>query len=433
MGLGGAYAPYAEGADGLPANAAAPAVREPFSVYAVDYDLAFSVLFPSTFSKSDFDNDGRIGFKYSDFNFYTVGGMIQSGRFGVGLIGDFQRYNLSPDARPEDPRSTLILGRFHALGGYSFFNNQLSVGAGLRGAFLDISSSMPGKTFQTVLSMVGVGPEVGALIRPDFSPWRIGVTFRAPVDQGVLLRDASSIDSEGVKKAAGLVLPQAVHMPWELQAGFAIQVGPRPLNPRWIDPGEQERQAREKVVAQREARQKARDAELSSIEDPGERLRRARQLEDEESYLQAEEEQRIAKLEEEMLRERRARYWNWPREYILVIFDGLVTGPSDNAVSVESFLSQTSRPTGTRTTFSPRLGLEGEPVVGFVKTRIGTYIEPSRFENQAARQHFTFGFDIKLFESKGWKFIAPATYRISAVADLAPRYENFGISFGGWH
>ncbi|MBI5533213.1 MAG: hypothetical protein HY898_10880 [Deltaproteobacteria bacterium] len=431
-GLGGAYGPYAEGSDGIPANAAAPAVREPFSVGHFDWDLNFSVSFPGAFRNTDFNNDGRVGFAYNDYVFYTLGGMIQVGRFAIGVLGDFQRYNLSPNAQPTDPRSTLTLGRIHALAGLSFFNNQLNLGAGARGVWLNIDSTTNSSS-QNVLRMLGAAPEAGVLIKPDYLPWRIGATFRFPVNTPYQQGGSTTYDAQGVQRAAGLAVPQNVYLPWELQAGFAIQVGPRPLNPKWIDPGEQEDQGAEAVRSARAARRIVQQAELAVISDPAQRERRAAEFEREEAYLQQEEDIRLRKMADQMAAERRARYWNWPREYILVVAEALVTGATPNAVGLESFLSQTVERSGQNTTVTPRLGLEGEPVVGSIKTRIGTYLEPGRYTGSSSRQHFTFGFDIRVFEFKGYGILAPATYRISGMADLAPRYENFGVSFGAWH
>jgi hypothetical protein len=431
-GLGGAYVPYAEGIDGIPANAASPAAREPFSVHWLDYDLAFSVSFPGAFANTDFNNDGRVGFTYNDYIFYTLGAMVQAGPFGVGVLGDFQRFNLSPNASANDPRSTLTIGRIHALAGWAFFHQQLSVGAGVRGVMLNIDSTR-GAGSQSVLSMLGAAPEVGVLIRPDYVPWRIGATFRSPVTSSANHRGALEYDNEGVARAVGLAVPDRVYLPWELQAGFAIQVGPRPINPTWIDPSEQEALARGELKRARRLRHMARDAELARIHDPSARQSRADQIDREESYLQRQEDSELARVEERLLGERRARYWNWPHEYILVIAEALITGASPDAVGLESFLSQSAVRAGERITVTPRLGLEGEPVVGAIKTRIGTYIEPARYSASSSRQHFTFGFDIRLFEFKGYGILAPAQYRLSAVADLAPRYENFGVSFGAWH
>lgn len=430
-GLAGAYGPYAEGIEGIPANAAAPAVREPFSVHHVDWDLSASLSFPGAFRSTDFDNDGRVGFTYGDFIFYTLGGMVQVGRLGIGILGDFQRYNLSANARPEDPRSTLTIGRIHAQAGWSFFNNQLVIGGGVRGVWLDIGSSHAGQS-QTVLRMAGASPEVGMLVKPDYQPWRIGATFRAPVRSNAQHLGEVE-DSAGVKRTGGLAVPADVYLPWELQAGFAIQVGPRPLNPKWIDPHEQDAAARANLLQTRRVRRNVNEFELASITDPNQRARRREALESEEVYLQQLEEKKLEHLHEQMLSERRARYWNWPRQYVLVIAEALLTGPSPNAVGLEAFLSQEVRRSGESPTVTPRLGLEGEPVINAIKTRFGTYIEPARYTGTVTRQHFTFGFDVRVFEFKGWGILGPSNFRISGVADLAPRYESFGVSFGAWH
>lgn len=240
-------------------------------------------------------------------------------------------------------------------------------------------------------------------------------------------------DANGVERAVGLAIPENVYMPWEVEAGFAFQLGPRPLNPRWIDPSRQEEQARAAMQRARASRRAAQNAELARISDPGLRARRAAEFARDEEYLTREEEVRQSQVERQMKEERRARYWNWPRQHILIIAEALITGPSPNAVGLESFLSQTTQRSGEHTTVTPRLGIEGEPVVGYIKTRIGTYLEPGRYSGSFTRQHFTFGFDIRLFAFKGWWILAPSTFRITGVADLAPRYENIGLSIGGWH
>lgn len=432
-GLAGAYAGYAEGVDGIPSNAAAPAVREPFSVHSVDWDIAFSLSFPATFRNSDLDNDGSTGFVYEDFIFYTLGGMIQIGPFGAGVLTDTQSYDITPSASdPDGPRSTLNLRRIDATGGWALLDHQIVVGGGVRAVWLDIATSTPGVGSDTLVSMVGAAPQVGALIRPNYRPWRLGVTYRAAVS-GASEVDTSLVDAQGVHRAAGLAVPASIHLPWEIRAGFAIQLGPRPLNPSWINPAEQEGLARMRVAAARDARQRARSFELSAIHDPKARARRAALLDREEASLRRQEDRHASGLEARMLNERRARYWNWPREHILVVAEALVTGPSPSAVSLESFLSQREQRAGYRATVTPKLGVEGEPVVDHIKTRFGTYLEPARYRGHTSRQHFTFGFDVRVFDFGGWSFLAPAKYRITAVADLAPRYESFGVSFGAWH
>ncbi len=370
-GLGGAFAGYAEGVDAISANAAAAAVREPYSATWFDWDITVGAYLPATFRSTDFDNDGRVGFTYENFVFGTAGLSLKWGPFGVGLLGDVQRYDLSPNANPTDPRVTTTLARAHLVAGYSLADGAVTIGGGLRGATLAVDIATSALERNVPLAMTGAAPEIGVLVRPNDAPWRIGATYRMAVD-GSARFGTITPGVDGLDRAGGLVVPASVHLPWEIEAGFALQVGPRPLNPRWRDPRGHEAEAR-------------------------------------------------------------SRYWNWPRERITVVGEVLVAGPSPGSVSLESFLAQQDDPSGRRTTVTPRLGLESEPIVDRLQSRLGTYVEPSRFEGHASRQHFTFGFELRLGAWSMFGLAGEQVWRISAVADLAPRYENFGLSIGAWH
>jgi hypothetical protein len=64
---------------------------------------------------------------------------------------------------------------------------------------------------------------------------------------------------------------------------------------------------------------------------------------------------------------------------------------------------------------------------------VGSYLEPSRFEQGTTRQHFTFGGDVRLFPFSPWGIFGDQVWRVTVAADLAPRYQNFGIGIGAWH
>ena len=110
-----------------------------------------------------------------------------------------------------------------------------------------------------------------------------------------------------------------------------------------------------------------------------------------------------------------------------------MTGPSSNAVSVEGFLDQRTETVGQKVTFTPRLGLEGEPIRNRMLLRTGTYLEPSRYEGGTARQHYTFGTDVRLFPLDFWGLFPEADWKVGLFLDLAPRYTNAGIGIGNWH
>jgi hypothetical protein len=441
-GLGGAFAAYAEGVDAIASNAAAVAVREPYSYTWFDYDLTASISFPATFRNTDFDNDGAVGFTYNNFLFYTLGAKLNLGPWGVGLLGDFQTYDLLPAKNSTDPQLTETLGKVHAVLGRSFFAGQLSVAAGVRALSLSIDSKQSSSTAAQLglgsqtneLSMSGAGLEVGALIRPDYEPWRLGATFR------------SSVEGRASGEAGAgrmFVQPASIFLPWELELGAAIQVGPRPLNPKWLDPHEQERHEREQIEQDRAARKAAQEAELRGITDPKRMYDRASELAYQEQFVRREEDRQLDTVRDSLELERRARYANWPRERITVLFEILVSGRAPDAVGLESFFSHQAsliglvpgtdfKRSGQQISYSPRLGLEGEPLPDRIQTRIGTYIEPSRFGG-LARQHFTFGFDVKLLPWSMFGLAPEQVWRIGAVTDLAPRYQNFGVSIGAWH
>jgi hypothetical protein len=443
-GLGGAFAAYAEGVDAIASNAAAVAVREPYSYTWFDYDLTAGISFPAAFRDTDFDNDGATGFTYKNFLFYTLGAKAELGPWGAGFLGDFQTYDLLPAKNSTDPQLTETLGKLHAVLGRSFFQGQFSIGAGVRAVSLSIDSKQSGSTASQLglgsqtnqLSMSGAGPEIGVLIRPDYEPWRLGATFRSAVEG----RASQSGESAGQTM---FVRPASIFLPWELELGAAIQVGPRPLNPRWLDPHEQERRERMQIEHDRAARKAAQEAELRGIADPARMYDRASELAYEENFARREEDRRLDTVRENLLLERRARYANWPRERITVLLEILVSGRSPDAVGLESFFSHQAsliglvpgtdfKRSGQKITYSPRLGLEGEPVPDRIQTRIGTYIEPSRYGG-LARQHFTFGFDVKLFPWSMFGLAKDQVWRVGGVTDLAPRYQSFGISIGAWH
>jgi hypothetical protein len=130
---------------------------------------------------------------------------------------------------------------------------------------------------------------------------------------------------------------------------------------------------------------------------------------------------------------RKARFENWPRAKILVVGSVLVTGMSNRAVALEGFLDQEVESVGQRVTVSPRAGIEAEPIANWVESRVGTYVEPSRFENVAARQHFTFGGDLKLLPWNMFGLTPGQVWRVSVVLDVAQRYSDWGLAIGAWH
>jgi hypothetical protein len=395
-GLAGAYSALAEGAEGHSFNAAAPVVRTPYSMRRTDWDATAGVTFPSSVSGTDFDNNGRTGFTYGNFVFLTAGGQIQDRRAGVGATVNLQQYQLSGvDAAgvvPNEQVTSVVLryGRGNLVGGYSFFDDQLYVGGGLRAAVLALVDSKLGAE-KELFSATGFGAEAGAVWAPKELPVRTGLTLRTPAEGKADPASRIGADQNGDRKIGSTFLPSTIFLPWEIEAGAATQLGPRPLNPGWTNP---ESFTEEELAAQAvEGESRAATAK------------------------------RLAKL----------RYDSLPRKKLLITSSVLITGPTKNAVGFESFLAQQVDRSGERVSVMPRLGLEGELVPGWLQLRGGSYLEPSRFRGVAPRPHGTFGFDVKTFSWDVFGLLDAGTYfRVSSAVDVSRQYFGWTLGAGVW-
>lgn len=431
-GIAGAYAGVAEGIPGFVSNAASPALREPFSVSYVDFDIAASLSIPiGLFENNDFDNNGDVDFDYSNFIYLNVGGLLQVGPFGAGAIGEFQRYTIT-DAG--GATNHITLGKYNVLAGFQVLSGQLMFGGGIRGVSMGLDAP------ETEITLLGVAPQIGVIVRPDWSSWRLSSTFRFPVTTSALA-GGSTLGADGIERAGGLVLPESAVLPWEIESGLAVQVGPRPLNPAWLDPSEEEGILDDKLAATRAERAAEQEIQLSRIADPATRRARSVELTRLEVARRAREDAELETNKARLKEARRARYANWPRERLLLTASLLVSGAVSRGVSLEQFLGQNQPArarenvigsSGAEINFSPRVGIETEPVPSLIATRFGTYYEPNRFADPVGRQHFTFGADLKLFPTTWFGLVPEVVYKIQASADLAPRYESFSAGIGVW-
>ncbi len=441
IGMGGAYAGVAEGISGFVANSASPALRDNSSSQWVELDAAVSLSLPLVlFERADFDNSGKIDQSYTDFIYVAAGGLLQFGAFGTGFIADAQRYSLSSGGVKTD----VFIFRSHILAAWAFLGGQLMVGGGAR------VGGMLLQTPDAEYSMLGAAPEFGVLVRPDWKSFRVGATFRLPVDAGELSSPQVRVNESNVRTAGGLILPEKVVWPWELEVGLAVQVGPRPLNPQWINPHDQEEQLRRLQKQEQLRRENARAMELSNIADASERKLRAKEHEEARVREIEDDKREFAKKSKQLQKERQARYLNWPREMLLVTAELLVTGDVGRGVGLEGFLAQRSLVAGAlagsevgssggEVNYSPRFGIETEPIPGLVHTRLGSYYEPRRLKLSGSditkgvgRQHFTFGADLRVLTTTFWGLVPEITYTLQASVDIAPRYESFSVGIGNW-
>jgi hypothetical protein len=425
LGLGGAYAGLAEGVDGVNANIATPGVRAPFSGRHVDFDLTASVSLPGSFASTDFENRGTLPSRgaanASDFVYGNAGFLLQVGQFGTALTIDATSYKLQS---PLGNATSVGFVRAHAIVAWAFLKYQLVVGIGVQGTTLSLSSAtFFGSQVPLPAAPSGVAPEAGVLLKLDDQPWRLGVSAHAPVSGGVSGAQAPS---------STFLLPSSVVSPGQITIGFALQLGPRPLNPKWEDPSDDLAPIRGRIDQDRNERARRDAAEIASVPEGPARKTRQHELDAREHAIRRVEDARLDAEEKTVHAAHDARFSNWPRPRLLVVADAVITAPVDKAIAVSSFLDQQNDPYGRSWTISPRLGLEGEPIVDRFKLRFGTYLEPSLFDGGSARQHFTFGGDLKLFSWNFFGVLDPTTWQLSFATDLAPRYTNWGISLGVW-
>jgi len=400
-GMGGAYSALAEGAEGIPFNAASASLRFPYSTTRTDYDITAGITFPSSVSNTDFDNNGKVGFGYSNFVFLTGGLLLQHGPFGIGAVISGQNYQLGTPAdrveRTSLTQASLQVIKLDWVASYAFLDDQLHLGGGVRGAF--ITASVPGSApiiGDLLFGNFGVGGQGGVLWTPRHLPLRLGATIRSPVIGTIGFSSSVEADARGDTRLGGLYLPSGVNLPWEAEWGVAVQVGPRPLNIHWTD---------EDTLVGAEVEDGRRFYTDSNVREPAYRSAR-RILHD--------------------------RYRAIRRRKLLLSVSMLATGPTGGAVGVESMLTQIVDRSGRTASFTMRGGLEAEVLPNRLQLRAGSYVEPTRFAGSQARVHGTGGFEVNVLEWDVFGLFPDSSWRISGSIDAARQYFGWGLGVGVW-
>jgi hypothetical protein len=446
IGLAGAFVAIADGVEGSAINPAATAARTPYSYRHFDYDLGVGITFPSALENTDFWNSGRrTRLPKSEslgFLFLSLALDLQFGRWGFGLSSDFQQYGL---LRAQDPEQEVQRDRLaaqiaigHLQLAHAFADGQFLLGIGMRTTGLSVTNESPTDVRdQDLFSTVGTGFETGFIWRPNGWQIRIGGAFhdgfttRASADS----RTFVLYEDDPINR---LYLPARVSVPWDVNVGFAAQLGPRPLNPRWLDPSialEPMRRYLEWRAHERDRRLRQSERAASIYETQRERQKRLRKLRAE---LRAEEDlddRERARVEQDLHRRLRRRYREQARFFVLVTTSLKVSGAVDNAVGIESMLDRTVQRSGEHFSISPHLGLETELIPHWLKLRGGAYLEPTRFASntKGARLHATLGFDQKVL---GWDVFGAypeeTEWRISGSLDASRNYLGWGATIGVW-
>lgn len=433
-GLAGAYVAIAEDVDGDLQNPAAPAVRPFFSYTDFDYWLGFGLTFPADLAHMDFFNSGsktQVPNPPNSFVFFTPAINLQWGELGIGLNLAVQQYALADPEEGQRRGITATIPTIHAQVAHGFEHNQLVLGAGVR--FVTMTVSAPDTTGYLFRSS-GPGLEFGMVWKPEHRPIRLGFAYRTPIVTQATYSDNLLPNENGdliIERSDGteLYLPKAVASPWDLNFGFAVQFG-RPLNPRWRPSDEliqrMNLEHQIKVLDLQQARRQA----LSSATTSAERKAIDEKFERAEETLNRELE--LLLLQQKTLMEQELTAMN--RFYLQIAASMVISGPAENAVGVESLVSQTVNRSGRKTVLSPRVGIEASIVPTILKIRGGSYIEPTRFEGGEERIHATAGLDVRLAV---WNVFGlwPDNYmwRLGLGGDAARDYYTWGLTIAGWY
>jgi hypothetical protein len=447
-GLAGAYVALAEDVDGDLQNPAAPAVRPFYSYTDFDYWLGFGLTFPSTLNDVDFFNSGsqtKLTNSPDSFVFFVPALNLQWGEFGLGLTVELSHYQLSSQLPAEQAPTQMgtasagteanaivaTIPTFHLQIAHGFVHNQWVFGMGSRLVRFAIDSS---KDRKFEFASNGIGLELGALYKPEALPLRIGLAFRSairtqPNFTAQLLPNPSGDILINDQNGNALFMPESVAQPWDLNVGVAVQLG-RPLNPPWRTSSELSELALLRHRLAQIERERRLTAALQTTTTAAEReaLERSSAAEQAADDVTLDRELLAAREETEQ------RLAELNRRYLLISASLLVSGSVDQAIGVESFVSQVVNRSGQHTVYSPRLGLETAVLPELLKLRAGTYLEPTRFASSSPRVHGTFGLDLRLVS---WNVFGlwPNDYvwRLGLGGDASRRYFSWGLTLGGWY
>jgi len=122
--------------------------------------------------------------------------------------------------------------------------------------------------------------------------------------------------------------------------------------------------------------------------------------------------------------------WNqfplWRSRPAIGTFDVRFFGDSPaDANGSNAFVKQTAQPSGQKTIMTIHGGLEVEALPRVLRLRIGTYREPSRYDDVATRYHITGGFEVRLTKRNVWD---KRPLAISYAFDHAARYQVHSVS-----
>jgi hypothetical protein len=437
-GLGGAYVAIGWDVDGMLQNPAAPAVRPFFSVTYFDYWLGFGLTLPGDLSNMDFFNSGAKTDKAESPDsmwFITPAAMIQLGNFGFGLNLELNRYGLGTTALPNGASARLATAFdiIHVQAAYAFGRGELVLGMGSRILRMKVRLDSS-ETRELPFTSSGTGMEFGALWQPKGLPFSAGAAFRTGIETTASFSDAAAINEQGdvvfETDRGTFYLPERAVLPWDLNVGMSVELGAAPENVPWESDRDGAERQELAIRLRTFEQQDAKARRIAAARDATERQAIEREYE----ALARQAEADIDAAREDAYWELQRRMAVAPRHKVLLAASVLITGRADEAVGVESFLSQTVNRSGENVVWSPRLGAEMEVIPDWLRLRAGTYLEPTRFQTSTPRPHYTGGFDLR---AVNWNVFGlwPDDYlwRIGVGTDVSRNYTTFSVTIAGWY
>jgi hypothetical protein len=442
IGLAGAFTALADGCEGEYSNAASPAVRPWYSLSKLDYDICFGFTTRGAFGGTDFENAGPNSGanRFANSTTLDVGLQVAYGMFGGTILVDTFALQVP---RENGTTTNISVGRATTSIAASFLEDRLLVGLGSRSLLFQGSQHVGGLLSRDDASLFGVngsGLQIGAIFMPHRLPFRIGATFRDRIVIDGIQGNPAESTFGGKQVAGGLVLPQRMVVPAEIELGVAIELGRRTFNTEWVDPTTHE----DLIRAKYDRKSLEREGEYAKILEgtpSSQRERKRAELERRNDDLRDEERRAMNAEIEHVEQLRRARSKLLSRNTAMLLVELLYTSPtnptSTSAIttSITGFAQQQQIAYGDSKVgfFSPRVALETEVIPMWLTVRGGTYVEPSLYDGIVPRVHFTAGVDVRLIRFNPWGLFGEDPWRFRTAFDGAHRYTNFGFSIGKYH
>lgn len=375
MGLAGAWTGLAEGAEGIPRNPAAPAMRDAKFASDFSWDVGGTMhfLFPWSTKEQDWDNDGspdqasaatreflgsQVLYSFAALRYKMVG-------FGAGF--DLQNFLSKQQLEGEGFERYHNLALTHVFGVVSarFWRDQIAVGLGIESthAFIGYGEQPMGNFLPTPKDSMGFhgwGFLMGGVYRPEDGNWRVGFSYK-PALVAHPFRPRADI--------GGLTAPSGVDVPGRLMLGGAIALGSG----------------------------------------------RALNITSKDGWVPLNPDDPKSKKTASMMK--------W-----LILAQVDIVFPVQGATTVGAFFGQAPAvPAGNRVNFQPRLAIEKELFPELLRLRLGGYLEPPINEfGPAVRPHLTWGFEIGLFKLGHEKLSFALSF------DWANLYSNLSVGIVVW-